>query len=190
MDVCAQDQIVTLPALREIFSRVINDVVCANPSRRVHFARAAHGSDFGPERFGNLNRKRAHTTRRAINHNLLAWLDASFITETLKGGKCRHRYGCCVLKRTVGWLQRQFIFSSAHILGKPASCETFSPNPEYFVAWFELGYVAANRLNPPCYINSEDLVFWCAQSRDRAEQRRTSHLEQVQWIYRCRVKLY
>jgi len=61
MGIRTHDQIVTLPALREIFSSVINDMVCANRSRRVHIPRAAHGSDFSPERFGNLDRKRTHT---------------------------------------------------------------------------------------------------------------------------------
>src|SRR5208337_4232439 len=134
MCVRSQDQIVTLPAFREILSSVINDMVCAHRSRRVHLPRAAHRSDFSPERFGNLDRKRAHTTRRAINQNLLASLDPSLITKTLKRSDCRHWYGCCFLERTVGWLQRQLIFRSTHILGKPSPCETFSPNPEHLVA--------------------------------------------------------
>src|SRR5260370_29000701 len=114
----SKDQIVTLPTLREILSRVINDMVCANRSRRVHLPRAAHGSDVSPERFGNLDRKRTHTTRRAINQNLVASLDASLVTKTLQRGDCRHWDRCCVLKRYVGRLQRQFIFNSTHILGK------------------------------------------------------------------------
>src|SRR4030095_3766443 len=54
----------------------------------------------------------------------------------------------------------------------------------------KLLYVSANRFHSPCDITAEDLVFWCAQSRDQADQRRTSHGEQIHWIYRCRVKLY
>src|SRR6266481_7590096 len=98
----SKNQVVTLPTLREIFSSVINDMVCANRSRRVHIPRAAHGSDLRPERFGNLDRKCTHTTRRAIHQNLVASLDPSLITKTLKGSDCRHGYRCCVLERTVG----------------------------------------------------------------------------------------
>ena len=94
----SHDQVVTLSALREIFSSVINDMVGANRSRRVHIPRAAHGSDLRPERFGNLDRKCTYATRRAINQNLMAWLDASLITKTLKRGDCRDWYGCGVLK--------------------------------------------------------------------------------------------
>src|ERR1700730_1100229 len=93
-------------------------MVSPNRSRRVHIPRAANGGDFSPERFGNLDRKRTHAARRAINQNLVAWLDPSLVTKTQKGGDCRHGYGCGVLKRYVGWLQRQSIFSSTHILGK------------------------------------------------------------------------
>ena len=36
----------------------------------------------------------------------------------------------------------------------------------------------------------EDLLFWRAQPRDQADHRHTSHVEQVQWICRCRVEFY
>jgi len=88
----------------------------------------------------------------------------------------------------VGWLQRQLIFRSTHILGKPSPFKTCYP--KNLVARLKLLYVSANRFHSPCDITAEDLVFWCAQPRDQADQRRTSHGEQVQWIYRCRVKLY
>ena len=185
----SQDQIVTLPTFCEIFPGVINDMVCANRSRRVHIPRAAHGSDFRPEGFGNLDRECTHATRSAINQNLVATLDPSLITKTLQGSACRNWYRCCLLERTIGWLQRQFIFNSTHILGKPSPCET--GYPEHLVAWLKLLYVSANRFHSPCDITAEDLVFWCAKPRDQAdEQRSTSHVEQVQWIYRCRAKLY
>src|ERR1700704_5789908 len=71
-----------------------------------------------------------------FNQNLVAWLDASLITKTLKGGDCRDWYGCCVVTRTVGWLQRQLIFNSTHILGQPSPCETCYP--EHLVAWMKL----------------------------------------------------
>src|SRR4030081_2307697 len=105
MGIRTQDQIVTLPTFREIFLLVINDMVCANRSRRGHISCAAHGSDLSPERFGNLDRKRTHTTRRSIHQNLVASLDPSLVTETLQGSDCRDWYGCRVLKRTFGWLQ-------------------------------------------------------------------------------------
>src|SRR5271165_1434028 len=181
MGIRAHDQIVTLPAPREIFLSVINDMVCANRSRDVYIPGAAHGSDFRPERFGDLDRKCTHTARRAINQNLVAWLDPSLITKTLKRGDCRHWYSCCVLKRSVGWLPCQLIFNCAHILGKAS--HTFSP--EHRVAWLKLLYVSANRFNSPRDISADYLVFWCAQPRDQADQRRTSHHIPVKWIYRC-----
>jgi len=108
ISVGANNQIVTLPALREILSSVINDMVCADRSRRVHIPGAADGSDFSPERFGNLDRERTHTARRAIDQNLLASLDPSLITKTLKGGDGRDWYGRRVLKRYVGWVPASF----------------------------------------------------------------------------------
>ena len=81
----SENQIVTLLAAREIFARVIDDLICANRSRRVHIPRAAHGSNFSAERFGNLDRERTHTARRAIDQNLLAWLDPPPYREDPEG---------------------------------------------------------------------------------------------------------
>src|SRR5713101_3414000 len=163
MGVRTHDQIVTLPAFREIFPRVIDNMVCANPPRGIYIPGAAHGSDFSPERFGNLDRKCTHTTRRAINQNLAASLDPSLITKTLKGSECRHGYGCSVLKRYVGWLQRQSIFNSTRILGNGPTARA-----EDLVAWFELRYVPANRFNLAGRINAESCVLWFAQPRQYA----------------------
>src|SRR6266849_5328764 len=127
----SHDQIVTLPTFGEIFPRVINDMVCAKRPRRVHIPRAAYRSDFSPERFGNLDRKRTHTTRRAINQYLMARLDPSLVTKTLKGSECRHWCGCCFLKRYVGRLQCQSIFNTTPILGESPTARS-----KHLVAWF------------------------------------------------------
>jgi hypothetical protein len=187
MGVRTEDEIVTLPAPREILLRVINDVVCAKRSRDVQIPGAAHGSDFGSEQFGNLKREGTHSTGGSINQNFLAWLDLSFVAKALKGSERRDGYSGCVLKRTVGGLQRHFIFKSADILGKASAPET--RYAEHLVAGLKLPYVFADCFYSPCDITAEDLVFWRALPREGAEQRRTSHHEQVQWIYGCRAKL-
>jgi len=45
-------------------------MVGTNRARHFSFARAAYGSYFSPERFGDLHRKRTYTTGCAINQNL------------------------------------------------------------------------------------------------------------------------
>src|SRR5260370_21804048 len=101
----SNNQVIPLRSVRKILSGVMKDVVSANRSRRVIFPRTAHGSDLSPERFGNLDGKRTHTARRAINQTLVASLDLSPVTKTLKGGGCRHGQGCRVLKRYLVRLQ-------------------------------------------------------------------------------------
>ncbi len=73
-----------------------------------------------PERFGNLHRKRPHTTTRTINQHLLSGLNLSFRAQALQGGDCRERDGRCFLECHIGWFQRQCIFTRTHILGKSA----------------------------------------------------------------------
>src|SRR6185295_8724597 len=79
-----EDQVVPLPVFGKIPLGVINDMVRANRSRRVHFPRAAHGGDFSPESLGDLDRECTHTSGGAVNQNLLASLDPSLVTKTLE----------------------------------------------------------------------------------------------------------
>ena len=79
ISVHSQDQVILLPVLGEIFFLVINDMVCPKRAHHLQIPRAAHRRDFRPERFGNLHGKRSHTTRGAIDQNLLPWLNVSFV---------------------------------------------------------------------------------------------------------------
>src|SRR3989440_11538966 len=159
ISVRSKNQVITLPILGEIFLRVINDLICANRACHIQIPRAAHTSHFSSERFGNLHRKRTHTTRRTMNQHLLPWLNLSFIAKTLQGGDCRHRYGRCFLEREIGRFQHQCIFTSAYILGKTATT-TRGYVPEYLITWLKLLYVFAHRFNPTRYVSAEYCVFW------------------------------
>src|ERR1700675_589041 len=114
--------------------------------------------------------------------------DPSLISKPLQGRECRDWYGCRLLKRTIGRLQRQFIFNSAHILGEPSPCE--SCHPKHLVACLKLLYASAHGFHSPCDITTENLLFWPAPLDNTDQQRPTSQQEKVQWIYRCRAKLY
>src|SRR5258707_13204783 len=89
ISVNSKNEVIPLPNFGEIFLGVINDMICTNREQHVHIPRAAHGSDFSPERFGNLHRKRPHTTTRTMNQHLLSWLNLSFSAQALQGGDCR-----------------------------------------------------------------------------------------------------
>lgn len=75
-------------------------MVCANGSHYVQVPGAAHGGDFRSERFSNLDSKCPYTTRRAIHHDLVAWLDPSFVAKSLEGSDSRDWHRCRVIKRT------------------------------------------------------------------------------------------
>src|SRR5437660_8984399 len=158
ISVHSKNEVIPLPILGEICLGVINDMVCTNRAHHVHIARAAHGSDASPKRFGKLHRKRPYTTRRTINQHMLSELYLSLSAKALQGGDCRQRDGCCLLECHIGWFQRQCIFTCTHVLGKSAPT-TLGQVPEYFITWLKLRDVPANRFNPPCHSRSEYLVF-------------------------------
>src|ERR1700722_10606343 len=187
MAVHSQYQIVPLPKPREIYIGVIDDLVCAYRSRYVHIPRTTYGSDFSPKFFGNLHRKCADATRRALNENFVARLNPSPVAKTLERRTCRDWYRGCVLKRQIGWHRRQFLFRCTYVLRKSLSLE--SCYPEDLVACLKLFYVPANCLHSAGDITTDDRVFGLgAKSRDAVPRRALQH-EQVHGIYRCRAKL-
>jgi hypothetical protein len=119
MTVHSQYQIVPLPRPREIYIGVIDDMVCAYRFRYVHIPRTAYGSDFSPKLFGNLYRKCADATRRALNENFVARLNPSPVAKTLERRTCRDWYRGYAVKRQIAGIGANFS-SVAH---------TYSANP-------------------------------------------------------------
>src|SRR6266699_6457885 len=91
ISVHSKNEVIPLPIFGEIFLRVINDLVCAKRAHHVYIPRAAYGSDFSSERFGNLHGERPHTTTRTMNQHLLSELYLSFSAKALQGGDGRER---------------------------------------------------------------------------------------------------
>jgi hypothetical protein len=66
-----EEQVVTLPALGEILSRVIDDPMGADGSDHVHIPRTAHAGHVCAERLGDLHSERTHPSRRAVDQDHL-----------------------------------------------------------------------------------------------------------------------
>src|SRR2546421_830029 len=139
-----KNEVIALPIFGDICLGVINDLVCTYRAHHIHIPRAAYGRDASPERFGNLHRKRPHTTTRTMNQHLLSELYLSFRAQALQGGDCRERDGRCFREGYIGWFQRQGIFTSTHILGESAPTR-LGQVPEDLITWLKLRDVPANR---------------------------------------------
>src|SRR6516164_8888352 len=90
-----EKQVVTLPALREILLRVINDVICANGSDHVDVPRTAYTGHLGAERLSDLHGERTHASCRAVNQDPLPRLNLPLVAKSLQCGErrdwCRSR---------------------------------------------------------------------------------------------------
>src|SRR5881409_3141552 len=117
-----EDHVVTLVALREIFFRVIDDVIGADRSDKIDIARAANRRNLRAKKFGDLNGERSDTSSRAVNENLLPGLNIS-LAQTLQRNESGQRQGGCLFKGDVRRLQDQCSFASACILGQTAATE-------------------------------------------------------------------
>ena len=154
----------------------------------VQIPRAAHGGDFGPERLGNLHRKRTHTTRRTIDQNLLPGLDLSLVAKTLQGGDCRHRDGCRFLEGH-DWPVSTPIHFHEHMHTRQNHP---GARPEYLITWLKLLHIFANRFNPPRDIRAEYSRFGLRSpvpSR-RARKCPLSRGARSAGIYGCRMNFY
>src|SRR4051812_9455224 len=179
-----KNQIITLPAFGEILLSVVNDMVCANRSRRVHLGYAAHGRNLSPEGFSDLNCKCADATRRAIYQHLLARLNLSLITKRLQSSERRHWDRCSLLKRHIGRFKHQFTFASTCVLSKCSAAHS-----EHLIAGFEAGYVLANVFDLAGHITAYSCVSGFAQPSKYAQDVWCSE-NAVNWIDRSWVNFY
>ena len=113
-----ENQVVMLSTFREILSRVINDVICADGSNHFNIPRTAHAGNFRAERFGDLHGEGAHASCRAVNQDFLPRLNLSLVAKTLQGSESRQGYRSRLLKRRVIRFHDQCRRGSARILGK------------------------------------------------------------------------
>ncbi len=67
------DHVVARPALCEVLLGVVDDVVRADRLDHLHVPRAADSGHLGAEGLGDLDGKRPHTPRRAVDEHLLPW---------------------------------------------------------------------------------------------------------------------
>jgi hypothetical protein len=66
-----EDHLVALLPVREVLTRVVDDVVGAKGANQVHLRRAAHAGHVSPEHLGHLHGVRPHATGRTNDQHLL-----------------------------------------------------------------------------------------------------------------------
>src|SRR5215469_7315533 len=144
-----ENQIPALPTFSEILLGVINDPISTDGSHHVHISCTAHAGNLCAEGFGDLDRECTHASRRPINQDLLPRLDLPLVAKPLQCGECRNSYRPRLLKRHAIRLHGQSRLGSTRILGKRPTAGS-----KHCVAWLELGYVLADRLNLASHITA------------------------------------
>src|SRR5215472_15498008 len=181
-----ENQVVTLPALREILLRIINHLIRAHGPDHFHIPRAAHASHIRAQRLGDLHCEGTHASGRTIDQDLLPRLNVSLVPKTLQCRECRDRRGSRLLKRQVLRLDGQSRLRSTHVLGEGTFTYT-----EHFVAWLELRYLPANCFHLSGHINAGSFEPWLAQAEQYAKAVwHTFHQACIQWIDGSRASFY
>src|SRR5437773_223186 len=151
-----ENYIVTLPTFGTILFRVINHVICAERSDKIDILSAAYTGHLRACRFGDLHGKRADTSRRTVDQDLLPGLNVSFITKRLQRRDARDVDRSRLLKCDVCRLDRDgSIRAWTNVLGKGTSSSA-----EDIIAWFELGDVFAHGFNRAGKIDAQSCVLW------------------------------
>ena len=99
MGVRRQDQIVTLPAPREIYLGVIKNMVCAKRSAVSTFLVLHTAVTSAPKALAICTANVPTPPDAPSIKNLAAWPDPSLVAKTLQRGACRDGYCCRILKR-------------------------------------------------------------------------------------------
>src|SRR5206468_7666730 len=129
-----EDQVVAMSARCEIFLGVINDLVGADRSDHVEVPGPANARHVRSERLRDLHPERPHAPRCAVDQHLPPGPDLSFVTKTLEGSDCRHRYRGSLLERHVGRLRDETDVLHSDVLGKRPYA-----HPEDLIPWVKLG---------------------------------------------------
>ena len=87
-----EDHVVLFPVAREIFSRVINDNVCADGLDQLDISRTANTGNLCAKRLRDLYSKRTHASGSAIDQDLLARLKLCFVAKSLQRRERGHRH--------------------------------------------------------------------------------------------------
>jgi hypothetical protein len=126
-----------------------------------------------PSIFGQLSKKNIDWAIYGYNQDPLTRLQAPLVAQPLQRSEAGAREGCGLLERQVGRFQHYgFVRASAYVLGKSTASRT-----EYRITWFELRYVFANRFNRSGIVDTQASVFWFAQARQRAKEKRAPDRE-------------
>ncbi len=125
-----------------------------------------------PNDFAICTAKVPTPPRRAIDQDLLAGLNLSFVAKTLQSGDSRYGNRSRLLEGYVRGFERdRAIGQDAHILGQGSVFPT-----EHLIARFELRHILADRLDPPCEVLAPDVSLRCAEPEGQAAQvRKAGH---------------
>src|SRR5580658_3149211 len=102
-----ENQVITLLTVCEIFFGVVDRVLCSERSNQLRIMRAAYASHMRAKDLGKLYAKCSYASRRAIDEDMLASLDLSFIAEALQGRERCDGARCRILEGDCLWFRRQ-----------------------------------------------------------------------------------
>src|SRR3954468_21482251 len=137
-----EDHVVAVLAVCEVVAGVVDDMIGAEGSDRVHLRGAAHTGHLGSEGLGDLHGEGAHASRRADDQHLLPDLDPSVVANRLKGGERGDGDGSRLVEGQVRRLGRELVRSGAYVLR-----ERRGTDAEHGVARLEAGHAATDGLD-------------------------------------------
>src|SRR6202011_2032871 len=148
--------VVSLPRLREVLFRVIDDMVCPDRSDHVHVARTTDASHLCSERFGNLHREGSDASRGPVDQYPLPGLDLAVIANREEGDGPGHGNGRGLLEREPGRLVSPRVFGKcAHQMPAPAEDLVTRTKPRH---------ACADGLDFPRYVCASNPILWRAQT--------------------------
>src|ERR1700730_1990001 len=146
-----ENYVVAFRAFGEILFRVIDDVIRAERSHKIDILRTADTGHIRAERLGDLHREGSHTSRRAVDQDLLTGLNFSLITKRLQSGDARDVDRSRLFKSDASGFQCDCALGApTYKLGKGASSST-----ENIIAWFELSNILTDRFDRSGKVNAQ-----------------------------------
>ena len=155
-------------------------------AHEVHLAGAADPGDMRSERLGDLDGEGTDVSRRAVDQDPVARLDAPPAPQVLQRQDARLRHGGGLLEAHAGWLVGPRLLGSTGVLGEGAIAE-LGQVPEDLVAGPECRHASADRFDLSGRVQPEATVPWPAEpGAHPGEHGPAVQVVEVGLVERCR----
>ena len=167
-----EDRVIDLAVPREVFLRVIEDLVGAERAHELEILRVRDRRHVGARGLGQLHAGRSDRAGRAVDDDALTGAEVGLLQARDRDARPVGERRRLLEAQPCGLVRESTLLADADVLGVRAPAE-----PEDLVSDCELGHGCADRLDDAGELHSDDAPLRAAETREDAGEERIGRSE-------------